>query len=1485
MTEGHQILEDGSLFRDKDWKTPITDPSLPLAFGLKAPPGGYATEATRTYGLYAATLADLGKWSGKVAELTAMNRFKVLLDCDRARVYGYQEALKAYVPVLWVDRFGHWVGFHWQQSTWSGSDAFTVRVINAGGKGVQISWAAQGALSGVEDFLRTDFIGIPSPSLLVRGLAGRPERVQLGSPGSLPVPAYVPNLPASPETPATPIREWILGYSDSHPDEVVSLQDPKGLKSDFRFQSYAFPDSATALRGVSEVSSVDPATGATWTQTWTREIPNQAAEPWTVSSTSGYSDGQATEGRSTVHTFVDAGKGPGNPWLRSVQILGAAGNTWTTTYDAQPAAADGTVAPTKVHLTATGTPPRTTIRTFEASTGLLAGVSLAVNGMEVEARTFSYGAPFRDLGPNPPTLVAVQRQGLPRVQERFAYSAEGWMTRRALQAGGQERGSAYGFDVEGRLKSLGVVASWTADPGWAQTYTPSPLGPVASARSGTGLDQPLREAWEYGDTGQVNRHTDPKGNTTVTRYDLWGRPLTVCSTGSPTLTFTYPDERTRAWQRGRLHGWDRFDAFGRLQARLRGDGVTETFETDAQGRRVLVSEDNGQASRTAQRLSFDALDRVLTEQLASGPVRAYAYRASGVNQVVTVTAAEGATSSQTLDPWGQVVASENPSSSTWTSYNEFGQATQVVQREPGGKTQVRSFSYDGIGKRTGQTEPETQTTTFSEFNASGLPGRVTDASRRTIMRTYDALGRLLTVSGGSLTLANAYRGPFLVGRNSSDGMSQAFSYGAPGARMDAESLAIDGVKRTIAYAYDPSGNRRQMAYPGGRVVGYGHDSLNRIVQVSQNGAALATLDYDGWGNRTGLRFASGARSLWGLDSPGQHWQTWDLSHSGSSEHRTYRYDAADHLTMAGEWTLRHDGLGRLSQAVGFGLATAHGYDGFGNNISHTTSGALPAGFNGFDLEPQSDNRIPALQGNGALTGWVVAANGEASQFGTGVASHRYLSLGWDSLGRLQAVSDSGKEGLQRYRYAPSGLRVGLTDGSDARANRQFLYSDGGLLLGEYLGDGRWNRDVIYLGDQAIAEVDAAGVHELHPDHLGTPRVITNGSSGMIEGRQAFGPYGERIDTASHSEGYQPLTGYTGHLGTDATGLIYMRGRFYCPAWHRFLNSDQGVDPTSWNQFAYVGGSPFQATDPSGLVIIVRDANGAIISIDGKTPGATVEVVDSMPPPMPRFTDPWPGAFPFPSLPGTPFFPVAGPQLGPGNAPSTGNMPQFPRLPPGRGAVNIPPPPPPYEGPAPDPVTHPRVANPGTEGGELARAVGQEGAAAFEMLRARAAARAQAVQAEQEKHGIWWDFCHKLGLIQTDADRIQNARGFLAANTAMAYCDCKWVRPQDMSDDQALSWWREYTQQNKLIVAAGSRGFASMGGSRLTNGQAGDLANYLGFNKVSNPPFNSHGQAVFESRGRYITHDVDGHRGGVWKEFDRQGNRTGTLDALLNRIGD
>jgi RHS repeat-associated protein len=256
------------------------------------------------------------------------------------------------------------------------------------------------------------------------------------------------------------------------------------------------------------------------------------------------------------------------------------------------------------------------------------------------------------------------------------------------------------------------------------------------------------------------------------------------------------------------------------------------------------------------------------------------------------------------------------------------------------------------------------------------------------------------------------------------------------------------------------------------------------------------------------------------------------------------------------------------------------------------------------------------------TGLQYSDNGEASWVGREPGGNRRLSLAWDALGLLRGASD-GEVGGQTYAshqftYAPSGLRIRdkRTAGGIGIAShdRRFAYTTSGTLLSVWetsnMFSSQKKTDVVYANGEAVIEIVMGGsvhdspgsekIFELHNDYLGSPRYITDGTPnsptlGRIIGEQAFGPYGERMEGSfvvggtpsapilkDLPWGYKPITGYTGHVNEDMTGLIYMRGRYYSPAWHRFVNSDQGVDPLSVNQFAYVGGMPFMATDPSGM---------------------------------------------------------------------------------------------------------------------------------------------------------------------------------------------------------------------------------------------------------------------------------------------------------------
>jgi hypothetical protein len=75
----------------------------------------------------------------------------------------------------------------------------------------------------------------------------------------------------------------------------------------------------------------------------------------------------------------------------------------------------------------------------------------------------------------------------------------------------------------------------------------------------------------------------------------------------------------------------------------------------------------------------------------------------------------------------------------------------------------------------------------------------------------------------------------------------------------------------------------------------------------------------------------------------------------------------------------------------------------------------------------------------------------------------------------------------------------------------------------------------------------------------------------------------------------------------------------------------------------------------------------------------------------------------------------------------------------------------------------------------------------------------------------------------------------------------------------------------------------------TTQEATKAAKKLGFTKINETVHG--GQAVFKKGKRYITRDLDGHNGGVWKGaksikgLSSKKTRTGTYDRDLKRIGD
>jgi len=422
---------------------------------------------------------------------------------------------------------------------------------------------------------------------------------------------------------------------------------------------------------------------------------------------------------------------------------------------------------------------------------------------------------------------------------------------------------------------------------------------------------------------------------------------------------------------------------------------------------------------------------------------------------------------------------------------------------------------------------------------------------------------------------------------------------------------------TTNYTYDPTtGFIKTIAYPSNNLISYGYDQKNRIhsVTLNNNQSIISNIVFDEWSNISETSYGSGAIDQWiyDPDSRGTQLSSWTVSKVGAfSQTWSYDYDSLNRLSQAGDWNgLQYDLNSRLTSATGLGFTATYDYDIYGNNKSSSPS---PTGnMNSFSFNPALDNQIPSITSDGKVTGFIPTPYGEIKQVSIGMGQQD-IYFTWDDLGRLatsQFTQDSNPV-TEYYSYAASGLRIIRTNNDNPTLNQLYAYSSDGLLMSVFTDNNgalAWNRDVVYVGGRAVAELDSAMVHELHSDYQGTPLIITSLADppGYVNGVQAYAPFGERITNPAYSSGYVPIIGYTGHLQTEANGnLIYMRGRFYSPAWHRFLNSDQGADPSQLNQFAYAGGSPMMATDPSGMWLICGE-NGKVAGNTGSPFGGSID---------------------------------------------------------------------------------------------------------------------------------------------------------------------------------------------------------------------------------------------------------------------------------------
>jgi RHS repeat-associated protein len=128
------------------------------------------------------------------------------------------------------------------------------------------------------------------------------------------------------------------------------------------------------------------------------------------------------------------------------------------------------------------------------------------------------------------------------------------------------------------------------------------------------------------------------------------------------------------------------------------------------------------------------------------------------------------------------------------------------------------------------------------------------------------------------------------------------------------------------------------------------------------------------------------------------------------------------------------------------------------------------------------------------------------------------------------------------------------------------------------------------GSGGAALVPVTGMYFLHPDHLGSITMITDGRGNVIAGGNnggkshiSYTPYGGIHRTDSSGPDITRFK-YTGQEEDKESGLLYYKARYYDPMVGRFLQADnlyQPDDTAGMNHYMYVNGSPMNFRDESG----------------------------------------------------------------------------------------------------------------------------------------------------------------------------------------------------------------------------------------------------------------------------------------------------------------
>ncbi len=701
----------------------------------------------------------------------------------------------------------------------------------------------------------------------------------------------------------------------------------------------------------------------------------------------------------------------------------------------------------------------------------------------------------------------------------------------------------------------GQVLTQTLPRGGTTTYAYK-NGRVVRFTNSQGVSYTL----DYDAAGRLTTLTDVEGHTTTLAYDGMNRLSKATNPLGHSVSMTYDSRhnlRTTTDASGNITR-RRYDAQGHLISQINALGQETRYEYDSEGLLKKVIDAlgritllyynsnllNGVANPLGhwQDFSYDEAGNLIKRYDAYNKVvmlLSYDKR----NQVTQVTDALSNTSRFEYDASGQLVKTIDPlKRETQLSYDDLSRLEESVDALLGKSSQT----FDAEGNRNSLTDPNDNTTQF-EFDSSGRLVQETLATGDAVKYTYsardvlvsmtnargqerefeyDAAGRLTrwTDPDGSVAYTYDPNGNVLTVKDAKGTITRQYD------KLNRVTQYTDTQGNTLKYAFDAVGNLITLTYPDGKQVHYEYDAADQLITVTDWANRITRYDYD-----KNSRLISIVRP------------------NGTQQTRVY--DLAGQLKQQKEVVIK---TGKVISQVDFS------YDAAGNIIEEKTSREADPDIN-LEMTYAKANRLARYDDETVQ----LDADGNLIQ---GPLSGEMANFVFDSRNRLSQAGETV------YRYDAENQRIGVNQ-TQYVINSQPALSQ---VLVKTEADGTQTFYVYGLG--LIGQETGGEYSSYHFDYRGSTVALTD-KTGQVTEIFQYSPYGLLVSGEASTTPFL-FNGMYGVM-TDASGLYYMRARFYSPEMRRFVNQDilrGGItDGQSLNRYAYVTGRPVSFVDPFGLI--------------------------------------------------------------------------------------------------------------------------------------------------------------------------------------------------------------------------------------------------------------------------------------------------------------